>query len=111
MSKALIQADSSTSTQDARLIRELILPGELERSSSSMVHGREDYVVDSHSRTRSSSLCSLLSWADVSVCSREVRYFFFFPLISGGFGVLDHGWRRRFTVTRCGKGRDGGIIG
>lgn len=78
MSKALTQADSSTSTQDARLIRELILPGELERSSSSMVHGREDYVVGFHSRTRSSSLCSLLSWADVSVCSREVRYFFFF---------------------------------
>lgn len=48
----------------------------------------------------------------MSVCSREVRYFFFFfSLISGGFGVLDHGWMRRFTVTRCGKGRDGGIIG
>lgn len=78
MSKALIQADSSTSTQDARLIRELILPGELERSSSSMVHGREDYVVGFHSRTRSSSLAAFFRGRMCEYVVARLSFFFFF---------------------------------
>lgn len=79
MSKALIQTDSSTSTQDARLIRELILPGELERScSSSMVHGRENYVVDFHSRTRSSSLAAFFRGRMCEYVVARLSFFFFF---------------------------------